>query len=132
MKSLKIDSQNDFAAMREVISRRLLKSSEYAEENFEDPPDLLIIDGGKGQLSMAVEVVKELNITGIDVVSLAKSKVESDFDNREVTRTFERVFKPGRMNPITLAPESAVCHLMQRIRDEAHRFAVEFQRKQSK
>ena len=127
-----IDSQNDFAAMREVISRRLLKSSEYAEENFEDPPDLLIIDGGKGQLSMAVEVVKELNITGIDVVSLAKSKVESDFDNREVTRTFERVFKPGRMNPITLAPESAVCHLMQRIRDEAHRFAVEFQRKQRK
>jgi excinuclease UvrABC nuclease subunit len=49
---------------------------------------------------------------------------------REVEKMFERVFKPGRMNPIVLAPDAAVTHLLQRIRDEAHRFAIEFQRKQ--
>lgn len=127
-----VETQNDFAAMKEVISRRLLKSVSTDGEPKEEPPDLLIIDGGKGQLAMAMEVIEELNITGIDVVSLAKAKTTSDFDNREVEKSFERVFKPGRMNPITLAPDSAVCHLMQRIRDEAHRFAITFQRKQRK
>lgn len=123
------DGQNDFAAMKEVIERRLYKTKEEGK-NFEEPPDLLVIDGGKGQLSMAVQVMKELDITGVDIVALAKSKTASDFEGREVEKTFERVFKPGRMNPIVLPPDSAVCHLMQRVRDEAHRFAVEFQRKQ--
>lgn len=134
-----IHTQNDFAAMREVIERRLLKTLDTAE-NYEEPPDLLIIDGGKGQLAMAVEVIKELNVTGVDLVSLAKARNareqlpsgEAPDEGREMERTFERVFKPGRMNPILLAPESPVCHLMQRIRDEAHRFAIEFQRKQRK
>lgn len=186
-----ISSQNDFAAMREVISRRLAKVLDE-DGNYEEPPDLLIIDGGKGQLGMALEVMKELNLTGIDLVSLAKAKsiteeerdqiearakakvqkymdekhgveVAEDAaadhtdlpaddslnetmqgvdsarhrdpilgDTREVTKNFERVFKPGRMNPIVLAPDAPVTHLLQRIRDEAHRFAVEFQRKQRK
>lgn len=126
-----IDTQNDFAAMKEVITRRLLKSApNESGEISEEPPDLLIIDGGKGQLSMATQVMQELNITGIDVVGLAKSKTEADFSEREVEKSLERIFKPGRMNPIVLAPDSAICHLMQRIRDEAHRFALEFQRKQ--
>jgi len=125
-----IDTQNDFAAMKEVISRRLSKSFPESGEILEDAPDLLIIDGGKGQLAMAMQVISELNVTGIDVVSLAKSKTESDFTNRMVEKSFERIFKPGRMNPINLAPDSSLCHLMQRVRDEAHRFAVEFQRKQ--
>lgn len=129
-------TQNDFASMREVIERRLLKTLDNSD-HFEEPPDLLIIDGGKGQLSMAMEVIKELNITGVDVVALAKAKTLSEeekkeFEGREVEKVFERVFKPGRMNPIVLAPDSPVCHLLQRIRDEAHRFAVEFQRKQRK
>ncbi len=119
--------QDDFASMREVIERRMIRAREK-EEAGEDRPDLIVIDGGKGQLSMATQVMKELNITGVDVVALAKAKTESDFDNREVTRSFERVFKPGRMNPIALAPDSPVCHLMQRVRDEAHRFALEYQR----
>ena len=121
--------QDDFAAMREVIERRLVRVQDSDEKN-EDRPDLIIVDGGKGQLSMAVQVMKELNITGIDLVALAKAKTESDFDNRELQKSFERVFKPGRMNPIALAPDSAICHFMQRVRDEAHRFAVEFQRSQ--
>lgn len=133
-----VKEQNDFASMREVIERRMLKTLDNAE-SYEEPPDLLIIDGGKGQLAMAVEVIKELNITGVDVVSLAKARNVTDeeraelaAEGREVERAFERVFKPGRMNPILLAPESPLTHLMQRIRDEAHRFAVEFQRKQRK
>lgn len=132
------DTQNDFASMREVIERRLLKTLDNAE-NYEEPPDLLVIDGGKGQLAMALEVIKELNITGMDVVSLAKARTVTEEDRaefaaegREVERAFERIFKPGRMNPIILQPESPVCHLLQRLRDEAHRFAVEFQRKQRK
>lgn len=135
-----VDSQNDFASMKEVIERRLLRSSEYTEEaDREDPPDLIIIDGGKGQLAMAAQVMEDLNITGIDLVSLAKAKTvseeelkEASLEGREVERAFERIFKPGRMNPILLAPDSPVCHLLQRIRDEAHRFAIEFQRSQRK
>jgi len=199
-----VSSQNDFAAMREVISRRLAKVLDD-DGNYEEPPDLLIIDGGKGQLGMALEVMKELNLTGIDLVSLAKAKSVSEEERsviearakakvekiveknaaeralkkegeevvdasaehhenlpgddaliddldpppaeltvenmrtqdpygtgREVVKNFERVFKPGRMNPIVLAPDAAVTHLLQRIRDEAHRFAIEFQRKQRK
>ncbi len=131
-------TQNDFAAMREVIERRLLKTLNDST-NPEEPPDLLMIDGGKGQLAMAMEVIKELNVTGIDLVSLAKARTVSDEEKaelaqegREVEKAFERVYKPGRMNPIVLAPDSPVCHLLQRVRDEAHRFAVEFQRKQRK
>lgn len=132
------DRQNDFASMREVIERRLLKTMDNAAQ-YEEPPDLLLIDGGKGQLAMAMEVIKELNITGVDVASLAKARVVEEeeraqalSEGREVERAFERIFKPGRSNPILLAPDSAICHLLQRVRDEAHRFAVEFQRKQRK
>jgi excinuclease ABC subunit C len=131
------DGQNDFGAMKEVLTRRLSKLSSLQDPEAtataqEEMPDLLIIDGGKGQLSMATEVMRELNITGIDLVSLAKAKVRANFEGAEVERTLERIFKPGRLNPINLAPESPVCHLMERIRDEAHRFAIEFQRKQRK
>lgn len=120
-----LEAQNDFGAMKEILTRRLQKSAEEEER-----PDLLVIDGGKGQLSQVVEVMRELNVTGIDVIGLAKSKTEADFSEREVVKTMERAFKPGRSNPIALAPDSPVCHLLQRLRDEAHRFAVEFQRKQ--
>lgn len=129
-KMREVTSQNDFAAMREVLGRRLTKSSSYASEDTEEAPDLLVVDGGKGQLSMAMEVIKELNITGIDVVALAKAKTESDFESKEVSASQERIFKPGRMNPIVLLPGTNPCLLMQRVRDEAHRFAITFQRKQ--
>lgn len=126
------DRQNDFAAMREVIERRLQRSTKQEDGSEpEELPDLLIVDGGKGQLSMAMEVVKQLNITGVDIVSLAKAKGSLDPESQDPElKNFERVFKPGRLNPVVLAPDSPVCHLMQRIRDEAHRFAIEFQRKQ--
>jgi excinuclease ABC subunit C len=131
-------TQNDFASMREVIERRLMKTLQDSE-NYEEPPDLLIVDGGRGQLSMAVEVFKDLNITGVDLVSLAKARNVTEEEvamlkeeGREVERAYERIFKPGRMNPILLSPDQSTTHLLQRIRDEAHRFAIEFQRKQRK
>lgn len=131
MKSVR--SQNDFEAMREVLTRRLTRSSQYAsQKEKEELPDLLIVDGGKGQLSMAVEVFKDLDITGVDLVSLAKAKTTRNFQGEDVERTQERVFKPGRMNPIGLRDGSGICRLMQRVRDEAHRFAITFQRAQRK
>ena len=128
-----VHTQNDFAAMKEVLTRRLLHSQvKRSKKEIKEYPDLIVVDGGKGQLSMATEVLAELNITGLDVVALAKSKVESDFQSKELTRSPERVYKPGRMNPITLGNNSRVSYFMQRVRDEAHRFAVEFQRTQRK
>ncbi len=80
-----VTTQNDFAAMREVLTRRLSKSSRFAEDGeMEELPDLLVVDGGKGQLSMAMEVIKELDLTGLEVVALAKAKTESDFSSEEV------------------------------------------------
>ncbi len=131
MKTVK--SQNDFDSMREVLTRRLTRSSDYAKSSDkEELPDLLVVDGGKGQLSMALEVFKELDITGVDLVSLAKSKTTRGFKEEEIEKTQERVFKPGRMNPIQLRDGSGICRLMQRVRDEAHRFAINFQRSQRK
>lgn len=130
-------TQNDFAAMREVLERRLVRARKAARSGSSDEakaeiPDLIVVDGGRGQLSMAVQVMKELDITGIDLVSLAKSKTKADVEALDIEKSPERVFKPGRMNPIALAADSPTCHLMARLRDEAHRFAITFQRKQRK
>lgn len=128
-----VQSQNDFAAMKEVLTRRLLRSKiQDSKKESEEYPDLIIVDGGKGQLSMAMKVLKELDITGLDVVALAKSKSEGDFQSKDLERSQERVYKPGRMNPIVLGNNSRLSYFMQRVRDEAHRFAIQFQRLQRK
>ncbi len=124
-----VHTQNDFASMEEILTRRLKKSSKYGSME-QEAPDLVIVDGGKSQLAMAVEVMKELDITGIDLAALAKSKVVSDFKSKKIEKSMERVFKPGRKNPIPLTPGSKMCLLLERIRNEAHRFAITLQRKQ--
>lgn len=104
-----VQGVDDFAAMNEVVGRRygrLVKEGERA-------PDLVIIDGGKGQLSSAMRVFEELGLQDLTVFGLAKRE--------------EEVFLPGRSEPVIL-PEGAALHLIQRIRDEAHRFAVTFHR----
>lgn len=113
---------NDFASMKEVLSRRL-KHTEY------DDPQLIVIDGGKGQLKMAVEVLKEVGRTEIPVVGLAKARTKGDFTDSEVDATEERVFLPGRQNPVTFAKNSEALQILVGIRDEAHRFAITFHRK---
>jgi excinuclease ABC subunit C len=118
-----VEGADDFASMYEVLGRRYRRAR---EEN--DFPDLLVVDGGKGQLNVAVEVLRELAIDGVDVISLAKMHVERDLRAAAVQRSEERVFLPGRKNPVVLRRNSTALFLLQRVRDEAHRFAITYHR----
>jgi excinuclease ABC subunit C len=114
-----VEGQDDFASMREVISRRFSRLSADPgsadwNESFAATPNLVVIDGGKGQLSAALAAMQELDLPRVAVISLAKR--------------IEEVFVPGRTDPILLDPRSPGLQLLQRIRDEAHRFAVTFHR----
>jgi excinuclease ABC subunit C len=117
-----VAGNDDFAAMEEVLTRRLTayliergKPVSEREGRFAYPPQLLLVDGGKGQLSVAVRVLDELGLTGeIPVASLAKR--------------FEEVYVPGSPDPIRIPRQSEALYLLQRIRDEAHRFAITFHR----
>jgi excinuclease ABC subunit C len=115
---------DDFASMREMLERRLRTG---LEKN--DLPDLLVIDGGRGQLGIAMAVCADLGITNLDVVGLAKMRVERSAMSPEIERLEERVFLPGRVNPVVLARNSSALFLLQRVRDEAHRFAVTYHQK---
>ncbi len=101
---------DDFLSMKEVLTRRL---SHLGEAKWEKP-DLMIIDGGKGQLSSVMEIIEGLGVKGIDVVSLAKKH--------------EEVFLPKQSKPVILPRNSSALFLFQRIRDEAHRFAITYHR----
>lgn len=160
---------DDFQMMYEVLTRRLVRGKDEA-----DLPDLIVIDGGKGQLNVARTVLREQGLEGrVDLVSLAEGKVVDDarlfakrqgfkpedvrpdapeeavqdsieaspergagksrnpgrYRKDDVERSPERVFLPGQKNPIVLRANSAELFLLQRLRDEAHRFAVTFQRR---
>ncbi len=117
-----VEGINDFASMYEVLSRRF-KHTEYED------PSLIVVDGGKGQLSQAVKILKEIGRSDIPVVGLAKARTESDFQAQEVNSTEERFFIPGRQNPITFKSNSEALHILVGIRDEAHRFAITYHRK---
>ncbi|MEX0659385.1 MAG: excinuclease ABC subunit UvrC [Egibacteraceae bacterium] len=115
-----VEGQDDFAMMREVITRRFRNYLEEAARpvsergRFAYPPNLVVIDGGKGQLSAAVNALDELGVEGVDVCSLAKR--------------MEEIFLPSRSEPVVLPRSSEALYLVQRIRDEAHRFAVAYHR----
>jgi excinuclease ABC subunit C len=111
--------------MREVLMRRLRRGLEEG-----DLPQLLVVDGGRGQLGVAVAVVEDLKIEGLDVVGLAKSRVlDGDRDDLGApARSPERVFLPGRKDPVALRSNTDELHLMTYLRDEAHRFANSFHR----
>jgi excinuclease ABC subunit C len=119
-----VEGQDDFASMYEVLSRRAKRA--IAENEF---PDLWVIDGGKGQLNVAIEVLKDLNLSDqIEVVSIAKQHVLNDPRDRTVVKSEERVFLPNRKDPIVLPKNSTALFLLVRIRDEAHRFAITYNR----
>ncbi|MBR2526382.1 excinuclease ABC subunit UvrC [bacterium] len=101
---------DDFQSMKEVLSRRFKRLGEDGWEK----PDLIIIDGGKGQLSSVMQIVEELGITGIDIISLAKRE--------------EEVFLPNQSKSILIPRGSSALFLIQRVRDEAHRFAITYHR----
>jgi excinuclease ABC subunit C len=114
---------DDFRMMYEVLKRRFTRAK--AEGSY---PDLLVVDGGKGQLNVALEVLRELEISEVDAAGLAKMRVDRDAHAPEVTRSEERVFLPGRKNPVILKRNSNALFLLQRVRDEAHRFAITYHR----
>lgn len=117
-----IDGINDYKSLKEVLTRRL-KHTEY------DEPKLILIDGGKGQLNIIVEVLKEMGRSELPVVSIAKARTESDFQGGEVKRTEERFFLPGRSNPVIFKNNSEALKILVNLRDEAHRFAITYHRK---
>jgi excinuclease ABC subunit C len=130
---------DDFFSMQQVLSRRFKQRAE-GDDDAAGRPDLLLIDGGKGQLAVAVAVLEELGITGVEVASLAKSRVldEDGHVSRQsrakpasdvADRSPERVFRPGRKNPVVLHANSSELFLLQQLRDEAHRFAITHHRK---
>jgi len=115
---------DDFAMMYEVLERRFRRGIEEG-----DFPDLVVVDGGKGQLGMALAAMRDLGVEDIDVIALAKMRVQSSPRSRDIQRTEERVFRPGQANPVTLSRNSNALFLLQRVRDEAHRFAITHHKK---
>src|SRR5881227_895007 len=113
-----LNGQDDYAALAEVISRRFARlgdaASEDYDESFAATPNLVVIDGGKGQLAAALQAMQAYDLPRVAVISLAKR--------------IEEVFVPGRPEPILLRHDTAGLQLLQRVRDEAHRFAIGFHR----
>jgi excinuclease ABC subunit C len=115
-----VPGADDYAMMYEVLKRRYQKR--------ENLPDLIVVDGGKGQLGVALAVLKDLEIEGMDVIALAKERDDPRPDV-PMTKGEDRVFLPGRKDPVYLSRWPPALFLLQRIRDEAHRFAVTYHRK---
>jgi len=110
-----VDGPNDYAMMKEVLERRLTRGIE--EDTL---PDMFVVDGGKGQLGMALAVAKELGITDeVDWIGIAKEKEDEG----------EKLYKPERKNPIILPAHNPIILYLMRIRDESHRYGVTFHRK---
>lgn len=110
-----VEGNDDFACLQETLRRRLADIKDRSGDvSFSSRPDLIIIDGGKGQLSSVMEVVADADTQGINFISLAKRE--------------EEVFLPGKSDPVILPRDSYALRLLQRIRDEAHRFAITFHR----
>jgi excinuclease ABC subunit C len=119
-----IEGADDYGMMYEVLLRRYTRA---LEEN--DLPDLVLVDGGKGQMNIAQEVFKELHIRGVDLVSLAKERPAEGAGTRKPGSFGEKVFHPQFRGPFTLGKHSPLIHFLDRIRDEAHRFAITYHKK---
>lgn len=118
-----VEQTDDFSMLYEVFERRFGKA-------VDDPlPDLILVDGGLGQLGVLTGILQKLEVQGIETAALAKSRVHAEATETKIYRTAERVFRPGRKNPIVLRQNSQPLLLLARIRDEAHRFAVTYHKK---
>jgi excinuclease ABC subunit C len=106
-----VDGADDFASLREVLTRRFARALEEGTVL----PDLVLIDGGRGQLNVGVRVLQELGLDYLPVVALAKQE--------------EEVYRPDSLHPLVLDPTSPALHTLQRVRDEAHRFAITYHKK---
>jgi excinuclease ABC subunit C len=116
-------TNDDFAAMNEILRRRYREGADTEGVRLARP-DLIVVDGGKGQLSSAVAALAEIGWPDAKIVGLAKARAD-----REGVGRFERIFVPGDGEPIVPAPDAPETLLLARIRDEAHRFAITYHRK---
>ncbi len=120
-----VEGADDYASMYEVMKRRF--------ENRENLPDLLMVDGGRGQVSMAVTVLRELGIGNLDVIGLAKGSAPGGdaegVRRRPSMKEQDHVYLAGRKDPVYLIKYPAALFFLQRIRDEAHRFAIKHHRR---
>ncbi|HPX55391.1 MAG TPA: excinuclease ABC subunit UvrC [Syntrophales bacterium] len=114
-----VEGIDDYAMMYEVLKRRYTKG--------EPPPDLLVVDGGRGQLGVALSVLRDLGVREQDVVGIAKER--NEFNPGGVSKEEDRFYLPGRKDPVYLTRKPRALGIMQHIRDEAHRFAVTFFRR---
>jgi len=118
-----VTGADDYAMIQEVLRRRFrrafsareLNETTSQKDNWAINPDLILIDGGKGQLNAAVNAVRELEVHSVPVASIAKEN--------------EDVFMPGRAEPVDIPKDSPALHTLQRARDEAHRFAISYHRR---
>jgi len=114
-----VTEHDDYAYMAEVLKRRYGK-----EKNSQPFPDLLIVDGGKGQLNIAVSVIRDIGIEGrFDIIGIAKK-------DKKAGETRDKIYKPGRANPVNMGKDNSLLFFLQQIRDETHRFAISFHRRQ--
>ncbi|MBI5433309.1 MAG: excinuclease ABC subunit UvrC [Planctomycetes bacterium] len=120
-----VDGQDDFAAMREVVGRALRRGVEDFEL-----PDLVVIDGGAQQLDSALSARDEAGAWDVPIIGLAKARAERKVRGATKAASEERIFLPGAAAPLELARHSPARHLLERIRDEAHRFAITYHRKE--
>ena len=116
-----VPTHDDYAYMSEVLKRRLRKPTSRGKT--QPFPDLLMVDGGRGQLNIALAVIKELSLEGqFEIIAIAKK-------DEKKGETQDKIFKPRRTNPIGFGRDADLLLFLQRIRDEAHRFAITFHRK---
>jgi excinuclease ABC subunit C len=122
-----IEGADDYSMMYEILKRRYRNATDF--------PELIVIDGGKGQLNVALSVLEELKISDIDVIGLAKEhrgEKEISFFRKgktKIDKEEDRIYLPMRKNPVYLSRYPSALFVLQRVRDEAHRFAVSYHRK---
>ncbi|MFZ5563215.1 MAG: excinuclease ABC subunit UvrC, partial [Thermodesulfobacteriota bacterium] len=114
-----VPAADDYAAMKQVLSRRFAANDDAA-----GPVDLLLVDGGRGQLNIAAAVLQEAGLAGTMAVAAISKKDEARGE------TADKVYVPGRRNPVNFGPADPALFLLERIRDEAHRFAIAYQQKE--
>jgi len=119
-----VEGADDYGMMYEVLLRRYQKA--VGEDNL---PDLVLLDGGRGQLNVAQEVFKELRVMEIDLISLAKERIVPGTRAAQYGKTEEKIFHPQYREPLQLGKQSPLLHFLDRIRDEAHRFAITYHKK---
>ncbi len=116
-----VEGSNDFESLKEVLMRRL-EHSEW------DEPDLIVVDGGRGQLKFAMKALEALGKEHIPIVGLAKERTRSNFKDEIVEKSVERFYLPNRANPVTFSSSTEAFRILISLRDEAHRFAISYHR----